>query len=251
MDPLSRKALQCPNCGANVAEDCVSCDYCRAVLTITACPSCFGAVFKGMKFCPGCGAAVDRSEVKSDQKLSCPRCELILTPADIAGTRIHECSSCGGIWLDKASFQKICEDKEQQEKVMIYPSPAITEYKPKPESDRFYIPCPECGELMNQRNFSGCSGIVVDLCKPHGLWFDRQELQKIVNFIKEGGLHKARERELENIKAEQDRLKEMQYEKSLEPFSMRENGPFPDLDHDRSLIGVIFSICKKILQHDV
>ena len=247
MEPAAKKSLKCPNCGANVAGDSPRCDYCRAVLTITACPACFGAVFKGMKHCPDCGAAIERSEVISSNQLKCPRCEQILAPADIAATRIHECSSCGGFWLDDATFQQICADQEQQEKIMIYPSPARSaELNPAIRARRFYIPCPVCGELMNQRNFAGCSGVVIDVCKPHGIWFDRQEMQRIVNFIKEGGLKKARENELINLKAEQNRLREMQYENSHEPVSLQENAFLPDPADGTSLIGIIYSICKKI-----
>ena len=247
MEQIAKKSLQCPNCGANVAEDCASCEYCHAVLTITACPSCFGAIFKGMKFCPDCGAATERCEVISNNKMKCPRCEQILAPADIAATRIHECCSCGGFWLDAASFQKICEDREQQEKVMIYPSPARSaELKPAQRTKRFYIPCPVCGGLMNQRNFAGCSGVVIDVCKPHGIWFDRQEMQRIVNFIKDGGLQKARDNELANLKAEQVRLQEIQYQQSLEPVNLQESRLFFDNRESASLIDIIYSICKKI-----
>ena len=60
--------------------------------------------------------------------------------------------------------------------------------------------CPECGKLMNRKNFSGCSGVVLDWCREHGSWFDRNELQQIVAFIRNGGLHKARELEQLQIK---------------------------------------------------
>ncbi len=130
---------------------------------------------------------------------------------------------------------------------MIYPSLSKPiEQKTVLPSKRFYIPCPECGKLMNQKNFAGCSGIVVDLCKPHGIWFDRQELQGIINFIKNGGLHKARENELANLRAEQNRLTAMQYDHSLDLLSMREHTILPNPSDDGSIIDIIFSICKKI-----
>lgn len=243
----SKTALQCPNCGANVAADSVQCAYCRAVLSVTACPSCFGAVFKGMKFCPSCGATVDRSEVKVDRKLTCPRCVKRLVPADLAGTMIHECTTCGGIWLDPDSFQRINVDKEQQEKVLAYHFPVQpNERKIDAASNRYYIPCPACGELMNRKNFAGCSGTVIDICKQHGVWFDRKELQAIVNFIKDGGLRKARENELENLKAEQQRLKDLQHEQSLENMRLDQRPSFDILSDDSSLIEDIFSIIKKI-----
>jgi Zn-finger nucleic acid-binding protein len=48
------------------------------------------------------------------------------------------------------------------------------------------------------RSREGCSGIVLDWCREHGTWLDRGELQKIITFIKNGGLRKAREREIED-----------------------------------------------------
>ena len=247
MDSNPKAALQCPNCGANVDADCVQCAYCRSVLSITACPSCFGAVFKGMKFCTGCGAAVERSEVKTDRKLTCPRCAKRLVPADIAGTLIHECNTCGGIWLDPESFQRINTNKEQQEKLLAYHFPAEpTQLNTEARPDRYYIPCPACGELMNRKNFAGCSGTVIDICKQHGIWFDRQELQAILNFIKDGGLRKARENELDNLKAEQQRLKDLQYEQSLENMRMDQRQSFDFMADDGSLVEDIFSIIRKL-----
>lgn len=244
-----KKALQCPNCGANVVEDAVRCDYCRSVLTLAACPFCFGAVFKGMKHCPNCGKAIDRHDATSSLKSMCPCCELLLKPADIGGTRISECDICGGIWLDTASFQKICESREQQERVMIY-NPSTDSAKPQTEirAGKFYIPCPECGELMNQKNFAGCSGVVIDVCKAHGIWFERQELQRIVNFIQDGGMHKARERELAKLKEEQNNLNALKYSQDHDQISIFQESSRQILSEDRSLIDAIYDIAKKILR---
>ena len=73
------------------------------------------------------------------------------------------------------------------------------------------IPCPECGNLMNQKNFAGCSGVVIDVCKAHGIWFERLELMHIIRFIQDGGLAKAREQEIAKLQEEQARLREQQY----------------------------------------
>ncbi len=242
----SIKSMQCPNCGAQVTPDHVRCDYCRSVLTVTSCPSCFSAVFKGMRYCPECGAAVDRTEAETDKKRLCPRCDTVLIAADIAGTRIHECHDCGGIWVDAASFERICEDREKQEKAIVYPSaikPTVLT-QPVQKASRFYVPCPECGELMNQKNFAGCSGIVIDLCKPHGIWFDRQELQRIVAFIKDGGLQKARAMELERIKEEQSRLQAIRQSPSMEPLSLITGKPDRSWYDDESIIG---SLVKRLI----
>lgn len=121
---------------------------------------------------------------------------------------MRECGQCGGLWVDKETLQKICDDHEKQEAVLglgdletIHPSETPS------ASQRMYIPCPVCGTLMNRLNFAGCSGIVIDWCKPHGTWFDFNELPRVVEFIREGGLKKSREREKESIRSEKERMR--------------------------------------------
>jgi Zn-finger nucleic acid-binding protein len=50
----------------------------------------------------------------------------------------------------------------------------------------------------------------VDICKGHGTWFDRDELSRIVEFIRAGGLEESRTREKEDIKEERLKLLEQQ-----------------------------------------
>lgn len=231
------KSIKCPNCGASVAEDCVRCDFCGSVVSITACPSCFGSIFRGMKYCPGCGTAVKRDEPDNSLKLSCPRCEEQLILADLAGTRIYECDICGGIWLTREDFENICANSEQQEAVMIYPEqPAANARKEAFRPSKFYVPCPECGNLMNRKNFAGCSGTIVDLCKDHGVWLDRQELQKIIHFIRNGGLQKAREMELTRLKDEQKRLEDMRHQNTSDYT------PFQNPKDEGNPIDAVFTI---------
>jgi Zn-finger nucleic acid-binding protein len=60
---------------------------------------------------------------------------------------------------------------------------------------------------MNRINFARCSGVIVDVCKGHGTWFDREELSRIVEFIRDGGLEAARQKEKEQIQEERQRLR--------------------------------------------
>ena len=55
-----------------------------------------------------------------------------------------------------------------------------------------YRPCPECGKLMHRMNFGRRSGIILDSCRPHGLWFDANELDRVVRWIHTGGESEAR-----------------------------------------------------------
>jgi Zn-finger nucleic acid-binding protein len=63
---------------------------------------------------------------------------------------------------------------------------------------------------MNRINFARCSGVIVDFCKQHGTWFDRDELSSIVQFINDGGLNASRAREKIEIAEQRDQLRQAQ-----------------------------------------
>ena len=48
---------------------------------------------------------------------------------------------------------------------------------------------------MNRVNFGKVSGVIVDVCKAHGTWFDPGELTRVVAFAAAGGLERTRARE--------------------------------------------------------
>jgi Zn-finger nucleic acid-binding protein len=120
---------------------------------------------------------------------------------------LSECRSCGGVWVSKDSFEKIGQDREQQETVLGRPVVEIVAPEAAGKPRRVYVPCPVCKKLMNRMNFAGCSGVVIDWCREHGTWLDHTELPQIIAFIRGGGLRKARDREKEMLQAESRRLR--------------------------------------------
>ena len=52
--------------------------------------------------------------------------------------------------------------------------------------------------------------MVVDVCAQHGTWFDKDELRRIVEFIRAGGLETARAREMAQLEQERRELKAAQ-----------------------------------------
>jgi len=69
-----------------------------------------------------------------------------------------------------------------------------------------YVPCPLCAKLMNRINFGKRSGVVVDSCAKHGTWFDGDELRRVVEFVRDGGLDRARAIEKEQLEDVRRRL---------------------------------------------
>ena len=55
---------------------------------------------------------------------------------------------------------------------------------------------------MNRSNYGGGSGVIVDVCGPHGVFLDRGELTKIVDFLEKGGWDRVRKREKQRIEEE-------------------------------------------------
>ena len=196
---MQAETLNCPNCGAAVSSDAPQCQYCTSRLATVTCPSCFGLMFIGSKHCQRCGAAAAHVQAAALPTRSCPRCRTGMDSVVIGATSVRECSQCEGLWVDVASFEKICADREQQSAVLGAASPAPTHSAGDAVSKVSYVPCPECLQLMNRINFAKCSGVIVDVCKGHGTWFDRDELSRIVEFIRGGGLEASRTREKEQL----------------------------------------------------
>lgn len=234
---MDAQTLHCPDCGAPASSEATQCEHCSARLATIACPSCFGMIFLGSKFCPHCGARVGRA-VNEDEKIykPCPRC-LVALQSIALGTnetvKVRECPKCEGLWIDVATFEAICTDREEQAIVLGGASPPPARVELTLEEVR-YLHCPECHTLMNRVNFAGRSGVIIDTCRGHGTWFDKDELQHIVDFIRAGGLDAARERD-------RDQLKEARHPPpvaSIEPAAPESR--WPDAwDAGRDLVDVL------------
>ena len=166
-------------------------------------------MFAGSKHCPRCGAAAVKREDVEDKIHKCPRCREDMRPLRLGETQVQECDRCEGLWLDVSAFERICADREQQSAVLGGASVAPGGAVRQTQSIK-YVPCPQCGQLMNRINFARCSGVIVDVCKGHGTWFDRDELSRIIEFIRDGGLSVSRAKEKVEIEEERRRLREDQ-----------------------------------------
>lgn len=220
-------ALRCPGCGAPVSPDEGACGYCHAALTATACPSCFAPVFRDTKHCPRCGVRTAREELGPWASWNCPRCTGRFTPVRVGDVELLECGDCGGAWMHPGPFERVCAEREAQAAVLSR-SMAETRGDAREAEKIRYLPCPECEKHMNRVNFARYSGVIMDVCKEHGTFFDRDELRRIVTFIREGGLEKSRERQRERLVEEQQRLRLMQHEIAMERRKAAQYGPVRD-----------------------
>ncbi len=201
------ETLNCPNCGAAVSSDRPQCEFCKSRLKTMACPSCLGLMFVGAQYCGRCGELMTAIQaVTTENAGDCPRCKVRLDLINAGEALLRECHRCGGMWADADTFGSICTKAEMRSAVLGYIGERRMDREP--QTVIRYVPCPDCGELMNRNNFAKVSGVILDICKEHGVWFDADELPSIIEFIRKGGLDAARQREKASLDAERQRLRD-------------------------------------------
>ena len=164
------------------------CPHCDVRLDNVRCQRCFSLQAPGSFSCGRCAHPLELEPLLDATDAPCPRCNHPLEVSAGNDTRVHECPHCGGIFVPRELLAEILCSAEIGGGLRASPSSL------EPEEVR-YIPCPLCHASMNRVNFGRVSGVIVDVCKMHGTWFDAGELTRVVAFAAAGGLEKTRERE--------------------------------------------------------
>lgn len=191
--------VRCVSCGATREQNASRCDHCGADFTVheqdlhTVCPNCLARVSDRARYCHHCAAVLIAEAVAGDESaLGCPVCgkDWHLTSRRVRDTQIQvlECQKCGGFWIGLETFDRLLDREAQQPQSAAPPSGPPLE----PPTRTPYRPCAVCGQLMVRRNFGRTSGVIVDLCGSHGIWFDAQELAHVLRWIRSGNLEAAR-----------------------------------------------------------
>ena len=213
----SPRVFRCGSCGANLPAEGRACSYCAAEITLEerglsgVCPGCSARLGAGARFCMECGIEIQPQRLSALREgVECPRCQGALRVREIGSASAIECASCAGLWIAQAQLDALCtraetEDLAAQALGLENAAPAAA-----PLAREGYIPCLSCSELMLRKNFGGTSGVVVDLCKRHGVWLDHRELGRVLAFVRGGGLVRAREREVSRLEREAERARESQ-----------------------------------------
>ncbi len=206
-EPTPASALRCPSCGAAASEDAGTCGYCGANLAVVGCPSCFAHLFAGMRYCPRCGTETARTE-EGATDIPCPDCRTPLARVRVGALTLGECATCRGLWLDAELFGRLIDSQETRATVMRWHVESASSLVAAVVPRVRYRACPRCRKLMNRVNFARVSKVIVDVCKTHGTWFDRDELFRVVTFVQDGGLERTHEVERERDTEEKRRMAE-------------------------------------------
>lgn len=173
-----------------------------------SCPTCFARLFVGAAFCPHCGARGTRQSGEAEAPLRCPGCATAMGRVQVGVLSVAECPKCAGAWVDAETFERLCQDLEAQAAV-LHTAPAGEPPAATRAPQIRYRPCAACGRLMNRVNFAKSSGVVLDVCQQHGTFFDRDELHRVVRFVRGGGVDRARARERLALAEDERRLQRL------------------------------------------
>jgi Zn-finger nucleic acid-binding protein len=245
--------VRCSSCGAPREGEAPACRFCGAEFTLhekdldTVCPGCMARVSGQARFCHHCGTPILGGQAAAGESgYRCPACagERPLTSRRLGQTNVafFDCAACGGLWLEKEVFEALSERARAGHLPEGFgggapadaPAAALAAGT---AGEVHYRPCVICGTLMNRRNYGRKSGVIVDVCARHGIWFDFQELDRLLRWIREGGEARAEtmQREQEKIEMRQQRLGE-----TLPPWNQPASERLP-FGHGPSLAGELAS----------
>jgi Zn-finger nucleic acid-binding protein len=115
----------------------------------------------------------------------------------VSDVLLGRCPECTGVFVDGPTFDRIVADRDRQ---AVLASALQTHTEPDRVEEKVkYLPCPDCSNLMWRTNFGKRSGVIIDVCKKHGYWFDADELRRVIEFVRSGGLDETRRREIEEL----------------------------------------------------
>ena len=108
--------------------------------------------------------------------MDCPVCKNAMITLELSEVEIDHCINCGGIWLDAGELELLLGVPERAGQL-------LHSFKTDPHSTEEPRKCPICLKKM-QKIIVGSSTpvLVIDKCRRgDGLWFDRGELQDVID----------------------------------------------------------------------
>ncbi len=193
--------IRCSSCGAPREAEATACRYCNADFTLReqqldlVCSQCLARVSSRASYCHSCGAAVQMRTAVAATELPCPACaggrKLARRQLGETDASIFECDVCGGIWVEKQVFDVLADRARTNTLPELSLRPAGGTHPAKaagkPAQGPFYRSCAQCGARMNRSNWGQKSGVIVDVCRNHGIWFDLDELDRLLRWMRTGG----------------------------------------------------------------
>ena len=210
--------VRCSSCGGPREDRNDACRYCGSDFTLherdleTVCPGCLARVSDRAKFCHHCGLAlIPEPLALRKTSLICPACGKLsrLNDRKVGDTSLLECGRCAGFWVALDVFNHLIGKASHDGLGLHWTEQASPRRErnvdPTEQRGRCYRLCPFCDKLMYRRNYARRSGVIIDSCREHGFWFDADELPGVLEWVRMGGLAKAKRQEADQAERKKRR----------------------------------------------
>lgn len=191
------------------------CGACEAVVTTGSAHCLICHADLAWPHTPGAReAAMGPTTPRQIERAVCPRAHGSLVHAEIHGGHVHACAPCGGLFLETAASSALIEDASFREALAVFAADLDSKRTEQVDGAKVgYPPCAACGEGTARKNFERVSGVMVDVCRNHGTWFDGGEVIRVVAFLAGDGLSRKESfeaREAETLGREREKIKEIE-----------------------------------------
>lgn len=192
--------VRCSSCGGAREKQADQCGFCQSDFTIhekdlnTICPECLSRISRRAKFCHHCATPIVPETIGESEltNLPCPACKenefLLSRQLGQEQLSVAECNRCGGLWIGFEVFARL-RDRMLKSSQDLVENDVISEARMVLRNDKGfrYRKCVVCSEIMSRRHYARGSGVIIDTCKKHGIWFDQGELHQTLRWIVAGG----------------------------------------------------------------
>ena len=108
--------------------------------------------------------------------MNCPTCKSAMITLELTEVEVDHCVHCGGIWLDTGELEILMDDPAKTKQLLdsFEEDPAVVEQTRR---------CPICEKKMAKVAVGRSKPrLLIDKCRrTDGLWFDKGELQDILD----------------------------------------------------------------------
>lgn len=113
--------------------------------------------------------------------MKCPKCSENLEEIKINSIKIDHCKNCGGLWFDRDELRIV---RDHRDKNLSWLDFDLWKDRNKLTTSGKSVDCPRDGKPLFKIKY-GKTGVLVDVCLDcHGVWLDKDELDKIVSDLK-------------------------------------------------------------------
>jgi Zn-finger nucleic acid-binding protein len=189
--------VRCSSCSAPREAGADGCSHCGSDYTLherdlhTICPRCMTRISDRARYCHHCATPIlPQGDAGAPTDRVCPACvekQALNSRALSQGIAILECPGCAGFWLGRQAFETLLGKAREGALPESHTTAAGGELRVTRHAGPVYRRCPECDKMMHRHNFGRCSGVIIDSCRDHGDWFDAEELDRVLQWIRKGG----------------------------------------------------------------